>query len=267
MSQPLKLLLPATIFATHNNLMSCKTRFDLCVVKCASNRVFRVSPEWALLSTHQECLQVYVHPIKEIINLLSSGFIQLLSDFGWYTQSHSQALMNFSLSHHTNLFKATNHFEKPCFWEGEALGYFDVQVDWFLHCHRCPLPDVLFFDQQKWRELTARHLDKNQECQAQVAVSHNLSMPCFYVKMQNYWGSMCPPPTLQTLRVCNQSLPAYQPWEYRKMTIHSEKVVFLSQLKAHKQNKNLFGAENLNIDSRSFQESKICHKTILFFCL
>lgn len=161
MSQPLKLLLPATIFTTHNNLMSCKTRFDLCVVKCASNRVFRVSPEWALLSTHQECLQVYVHPIKEIINLLSSGFIQLLSDFGWYTQSHSQALMNFSLSHHTNLFKATNHFEKPCFWEGEALGYFDVQVDWFLHCHRCPLPDVLFFDQQKWRELTARHLDKN----------------------------------------------------------------------------------------------------------
>ena len=76
-----------------------------------------------------------------------------------------------------------------------------------------------------------------------------------------------PPPTLQTVRVCNQSLPAYQPWEYRKMTIHSEKVVFLSQLKAHKQNKNLFGAENLNIDSRSFQESKICHKTILFFCL
>ena len=89
----------------------------------------------------------------------------------------------------------------------------------------------------------------------------------FLCEMQNYWGSMCPPPTLQTVRVCNQSLPAYQPWEYRKMTIHSEKVVFLSQLKAHKQNKNLFEAENLNIDSRSFQESKICHKTILFFCL
>ena len=50
------------------------------------------------------------------------------------------------------------------------------------------------------------------------------------------------------------------------MTIHSEKVVFLSQLKAHKQNKNLFGAENLNIDSRSFQEGKICYKMILFFC-
>ena len=31
----------------------------------------------------------------------------------------------------------------------EALGYFDVQVDWFRHYHRCPLADVLFFDQQK----------------------------------------------------------------------------------------------------------------------
>ena len=48
-----------------------------------------------------------------------------------------------------------------------------------------------------------------------------------------------------------------------KMTINTfRKRSFLSQLAAHKENKNLFEAENLNIDSKSFQESKIYDKTI-----
>ena len=60
----------------------------------------------------------------------------------------------------------------------EALGYFDVQVDRFLHCHRCQLAYVLFFDQQGSRELAAMHLGENIACQAQVAVSHNAMFLC-----------------------------------------------------------------------------------------
>ena len=50
------------------------------------------------------------------------------------------------------------------------------------------------------------------------------------------------------------------------MTINTFCKSFLSQLAAHKENKNLFEAENLNIDSKSFQESKIYDKTIFSVC-
>lgn len=45
------------------------------------------------------------------------------------------------------------------------------------------------------------------------------------------------------------------------MTIHSGKVVFWANLQLISK-KNLFEAENLNIDSRGFQESQIYDKTI-----
>lgn len=47
------------------------------------------------------------------------------------------------------------------------------------------------------------------------------------------------------------------------MTINTfGKSSFLSQLAAHKENKNLFEAENLNIDSKSVQENKIYDKVV-----